>query len=187
MFSFEVDRDNTTPTAETLTSSIMGYNKLITQECQKGQGRQQQQDFWSTAWSLITLGVKPRNARKAEVGNRQGQHNTNRRDAYKFNQGVCIAQSESIIIKTHSKTIVLQDDRFYLLVFFLFLLLFTVPRCKTMVLKDSRKFLLVFLQFLKTMGGYGFTYWFYVWKSNLIKHIIKICVYSNGGQSYFVC
>ncbi len=30
------------------------------------------------------------------------------------------AQSESIIIKTHSKTIVLQDYRFYLLVFFLY-------------------------------------------------------------------
>jgi hypothetical protein len=55
------------------------------------------------------------------------------------------AQSESIIIKTHSKTIVLQDYRFYLLVFFLSLLLFTVPRCKTIVLKDSRIFLLVFL------------------------------------------
>jgi hypothetical protein len=38
------------------------------------------------------------------------------------------AQSESIIIKTHSKTVVLQDYRFYLLVFFLSLLLFTVPR-----------------------------------------------------------
>ncbi len=46
------------------------------------------------------------------------------------------AQSESIIIKTHSKTIVLQDYRFYLLVFYLSLLLFTVPRCKTIVLKD---------------------------------------------------
>jgi hypothetical protein len=55
------------------------------------------------------------------------------------------AQSESIIIKTHSKTIVLQDYSFYLLVFFLSLLLFTVPRCKTIVLKDSRIFLLVFL------------------------------------------
>ncbi len=55
------------------------------------------------------------------------------------------AQSESIIIKTHSKTIVLQDYRFYLLVFFLSLLVFTVPRCKTIVLKDSRIFLLVFL------------------------------------------
>ncbi len=38
------------------------------------------------------------------------------------------AQSESIIIKTHSKTIVLQDYRFYLFVFFLSLLLFTVPK-----------------------------------------------------------
>jgi hypothetical protein len=55
------------------------------------------------------------------------------------------AQSESIVIKTHSKTIVLQDYRFYLLAFFLSLLLFTVPRCKTIVLKDSRIFLLVFL------------------------------------------
>ncbi len=55
------------------------------------------------------------------------------------------AQSESIIIKTHSKTIVLQDYKFYLLVFFLSLLLFTVPRCKTIVLKVSRIFLLVFL------------------------------------------
>jgi hypothetical protein len=55
------------------------------------------------------------------------------------------AQSESIIIKTHSKTIVLQDYRFYLLVFFLSLLLFTVPRHKTIVLKHSRIFLLVSL------------------------------------------
>jgi hypothetical protein len=55
------------------------------------------------------------------------------------------AQSKSIIIKTHSKTIVLQDYRFYLLVFFLSLLLFTVPRCKTIVLKDLRIFLLIFL------------------------------------------
>ena len=55
------------------------------------------------------------------------------------------AQSESIIIKTHSKTIVLQDYRFYLLVFFRSLLLFTVPRCKTIFLKHSRIFLLVLL------------------------------------------
>jgi hypothetical protein len=57
------------------------------------------------------------------------------------------AQSESIIFKTHSKTIVLQDYRFYLLVFFLSLLLFTVPRPKTIVLKDSRIFLLVYYSF----------------------------------------
>jgi hypothetical protein len=56
-----------------------------------------------------------------------------------------LAQSESIIIKAHSKTIVLQDYSFYLLVFFLFLLLFTVPRCETIVLKHSRIFLLVLL------------------------------------------
>jgi hypothetical protein len=55
------------------------------------------------------------------------------------------AQSESIIIKTHCKTIVFQDFSFYLLVFFLSLLLFTVPRCKTIVLKHSRIFLLVLL------------------------------------------
>ncbi len=55
------------------------------------------------------------------------------------------AQSERIIIKTHNKTIVLQDYSFYLLVFFLSLLLFTVPRCKTVVLKYSRIFLLVLL------------------------------------------
>ncbi len=55
------------------------------------------------------------------------------------------AQSERIIIKTHSKTIALQDYRFYLLVFYLSLLLFTVPRHKTIVLQHSRIFLLVFL------------------------------------------
>ena len=55
------------------------------------------------------------------------------------------AQSESIIIKTQSKTIVLQGYSFYLLVFFLSLLLFTVPRWKTIVLKHSRIFLLVLL------------------------------------------
>ncbi len=53
------------------------------------------------------------------------------------------AQSESIIIKTPSKTKVLKDYSFYLLVFFLSLLLFTVPRCKT--IKHSRIFLLVLL------------------------------------------
>jgi hypothetical protein len=68
------------------------------------------------------------------------------------------AQSESIIIKTHSKTIVLQDYRFYLLVFFLSLLLFTVQRCKTIVLKDLRIFILVFLYFLKTIRRV----WFYL-------------------------
>ena len=66
------------------------------------------------------------------------------------------AQSESIIIKTHSKTIVLQDYRFYLLVFFLSLLLFIVPRRKTIVLRDSRIFLLVLLWCLKTKGGVWF-------------------------------
>jgi hypothetical protein len=40
------------------------------------------------------------------------------------------AQSESIIIKTQSKTIVLKTKGFTYW-FFLSLLLFTVPRCKT--------------------------------------------------------
>ncbi len=82
------------------------------------------------------------------------------------------AQSESIIIKTHSKTI---DYRFYLLVFFLSLLLFTVPRCKTIVLKDSRifqDFLLIFLQFLKTIGGV----WFY---------LLVLCVQIKFNQTYY--
>ncbi len=41
-------------------------------------------------------------------------------------------------------------------------------------------FSLVFLQFLQTIGGYGLTYWFYVCKSNLIKHTLKLCVYSSS-------
>ncbi len=45
--------------------------------------------------------------------------------------------------KTQSKTLVLQDYRFYLLVFFLSLLLFTVLRRKTIVLKHTWIFLLV--------------------------------------------
>jgi hypothetical protein len=66
------------------------------------------------------------------------------------------AQSESLIVITHSKTIVLQDYRFWLLVFFLSLLLFIVPRRKTIVLRDSRIFLLVLLWCLKTKGGVWF-------------------------------
>ncbi len=93
---------------------------------------------------------------------------------------VCTVRS--IIIKAHGITIVLQDYSFYLLVFFLSLLLFTVPRCKIIVLKHSRIFLLVSLQFLKTVGGYGFYLLVlqYVCQSNLSKHIIKICVYSSS-------
>ncbi len=66
------------------------------------------------------------------------------------------AQSEILIIITHSKIIVIQDYRFWLLVFFLSLFLFTVPRRKTIVLRGSQIFLLVLLWCLKTIGGVWF-------------------------------
>ncbi len=56
-------------------------------------------------------------------------------------------------LKTHSKTIVLQDYSFYLLVFFLSLLLFTVPRCKTIVFKAFADFPIGFTIVFKNQRG----------------------------------
>jgi hypothetical protein len=86
------------------------------------------------------------------------------------------AQSESIIKKIHSKTIVLQDYRFYLLVFFLSLLLFTVPRCKTIVLifKGFANFPIGFPIVFKNHRGV----WFYL-------YLLVLCVQIKFIYTYY--